>query len=1069
MQNSMKSLLLLVSIVFGTTFTSVRQGHAQDVPHTISYQGVLQASNSAPANGIEPMTIRLYSDSAGTQLVWEDVFTPNIQNGVFNVMLGSQKPLPNAIQMNVPLWLAVKVGENAEMKPYAPLSASPYSLNAASANALAPGAKGAITSINGKTGDFTLKAGTGTSIEADGNTITISAVSGSNSKGGKDPFSVAQSVAGTNHQVYVDGTYGVQEVNDVVLTLSQNIDTASTPQFANINLNNIPSGSSYTNVLVSNGGVLQTRTISSLSSGVTSIHGTANQVVTSDTTGSVTLSLPQNINTGATPQFADVTLASMPSSSTSTNVVVSNSGSLETRSFASLTSPSWSLTGNAGTTPGTNFVGTTDNQALYFDVNGSPNLILNTNYSIQKDVNGNARGSSAIDLQSRRDGPTEIASGNYSVIAGGLDNTASGDHATVAGGQNNYAIGIGSMVGGGQSNQAMSIEDGVAGGLQNTASGGLSTVSGGTFNSASGWGSVIGGGTGNQANSFLSVIAGGANNIAIGASFVGGGVSNHIVEFGNASVIGGGENNTIHANADVFLGGGNNNLCEGGAIVGGIGNHTFGPSSFIGAGDSNAAGFDAGRYYCGIVAGRHNAAIAQSAFIGGGENNTANGNFAAIAGGLNNTAYANNSFVGGGETDTANGDHTVVAGGFHNVASHAYATIGGGEGNVASGNEATVAGGASNVAQGSYSVVGGGGGNVATQDDGVVAGGWFNLDSATNSVISGGQSNIIFSGANTNASVIAGGVQNQIYQGSSFIGSGYQNRAYGGYDDIVGGQWNVSGNAQGNGYSYHFIGGGSRDTISTGDFSIIVGGLHNIVGSHAAFIGGGVSNSVSGYAAVIVGGDSNTVDGNVSNAFIGGGHKNFAGAHYSAISGGSNNIADNYCAVGGGANNYAGGDYGAIPGGYGLTLFGNGSFGFLGGNTGSNNMTISAANTSVLGNTDLWLANNDGTARGLYFYSPNSTTGVFPGSTTYTSFKAQSQSANITYALPASQGAANTVMSNDGSGVLSWTTPRKNWVSVPSSSSASGTAGDEAYDSNYLYVCVSSNSWMRIAKDTSSW
>jgi len=36
------------------------------------------------------------------------------------------------------------------------------------------------------------------------------------------------------------------------------------------------------------------------------------------------------------------------------------------------------------------------------------------------------------------------------------------------------------------------------------------------------------------------------------------------------------------------------------------------------------------------------------------------------------------------------------------------------------------------------------------------------------------------------------------------------------------------------------------------------------------------------------------------------------------------------------------------------------------------------------------------------------------------------------------------------------------WTSVPASSSAAGTAGQIAYDSNYIYVCVTTNTWKRI-------
>ncbi len=42
-------------------------------------------------------------------------------------------------------------------------------------------------------------------------------------------------------------------------------------------------------------------------------------------------------------------------------------------------------------------------------------------------------------------------------------------------------------------------------------------------------------------------------------------------------------------------------------------------------------------------------------------------------------------------------------------------------------------------------------------------------------------------------------------------------------------------------------------------------------------------------------------------------------------------------------------------------------------------------------------------------------------------------------------------------------------ASAPSSSSSSGTAGDIAYDSGYLYICVSSNTWKRMALDITSW
>lgn len=40
------------------------------------------------------------------------------------------------------------------------------------------------------------------------------------------------------------------------------------------------------------------------------------------------------------------------------------------------------------------------------------------------------------------------------------------------------------------------------------------------------------------------------------------------------------------------------------------------------------------------------------------------------------------------------------------------------------------------------------------------------------------------------------------------------------------------------------------------------------------------------------------------------------------------------------------------------------------------------------------------------------------------------------------------------------------WVSVPASASATGTAGQIAYDGSYFYVCVSSNVWVRASLAT---
>ena len=37
------------------------------------------------------------------------------------------------------------------------------------------------------------------------------------------------------------------------------------------------------------------------------------------------------------------------------------------------------------------------------------------------------------------------------------------------------------------------------------------------------------------------------------------------------------------------------------------------------------------------------------------------------------------------------------------------------------------------------------------------------------------------------------------------------------------------------------------------------------------------------------------------------------------------------------------------------------------------------------------------------------------------------------------------------------------WTTVPASASATGTAGQIAYQSGFLYICVATDTWQRIA------
>lgn len=152
----------------------------------------------------------------------------------------------------------------------------------------------------------------------------------------------------------------------------------------------------------------------------------------------------------------------------------------------------WRLTGNAGTVPGTHFVGTADNQPLELRANNARVLRLEPNASSPNIVGGHpgnfvASGAvGAVIAGGGLTGNTNRVGGSYSTVSGGYNNAATLGSATVAGGDNNLAGQDRATVGGGFNNRAVGLLSTVAGGDGNVASGSYSTVPGGSLNVAGG-------------------------------------------------------------------------------------------------------------------------------------------------------------------------------------------------------------------------------------------------------------------------------------------------------------------------------------------------------------------------------------------------------------------------------------------------------------------------------------------------------------------------------------------------------------------------------------------------------
>ena len=172
---------------------------------------------------------------------------------------------------------------------------------------------------------------------------------------------------------------------------------------------------------------------------------------------------------------------------------------------------------------------------------------------------GGKRGGRAVDLQMFRNSSTQVASGSFSTISGGRNNTASSSDSTVGGGSGNTASGDTSGVFCGSGNTASNWRSFVGGGLNNNCAGYLGAIVGGFNNSMNNNGDykVICGGQINTINSSdSSVIAGGqinTINATCNWSSILGGRYNWISN-GFKSIILGGEYNQANAELTIASG-----------------------------------------------------------------------------------------------------------------------------------------------------------------------------------------------------------------------------------------------------------------------------------------------------------------------------------------------------------------------------------------------------------------------------------------------------------------------------------------------------------------------------------
>jgi trimeric autotransporter adhesin len=147
----------LIAALATTLAALVSAGLHAAPPQTISYQGSLTNASLQPVNnGALTMTFSLYTAASGGSPLYSETQSVSVADGLFNVRIGAVSPI--SLPFDVPYFLGISVGGDAEMSPRQPLSSSAYAFKAASADSVTPSATITATQITGSLANATIPA-----------------------------------------------------------------------------------------------------------------------------------------------------------------------------------------------------------------------------------------------------------------------------------------------------------------------------------------------------------------------------------------------------------------------------------------------------------------------------------------------------------------------------------------------------------------------------------------------------------------------------------------------------------------------------------------------------------------------------------------------------------------------------------------------------------------------------------------------------------------------------------------------------------------------------------------------
>jgi len=113
----------------------VSRSSKADMPGLISYQGTLTDYNGVALNTIVSVTFSIYTDSTGGTLVWTETQPlVEVNNGLFNVLLGRVNIIPVEVFQDPERWLGMQVESDPELEPRQRMAAVGYAFRASVAD-----------------------------------------------------------------------------------------------------------------------------------------------------------------------------------------------------------------------------------------------------------------------------------------------------------------------------------------------------------------------------------------------------------------------------------------------------------------------------------------------------------------------------------------------------------------------------------------------------------------------------------------------------------------------------------------------------------------------------------------------------------------------------------------------------------------------------------------------------------------------------------------------------------------------------------------------------------------------